>query len=227
MMRNIRVRTLFLIIMTIWSRPAKADLWDWLADLSGPGEFDTRGNLTTTVYCRHEDQSSPRFAEGMTGDTRGGNARFFHLLQDRHSHGPCMFVDARRLNAKQNAKYFPVGVQIYETGPTVRVWGPFEAGVGAGAIHFHSRSVTTTRAIVDIPRLTVKPLFLIPSLQKHRNGGFAFLQYSFNLSFILGRLDHNDFQPLPGTTFNTRNDLVISRSFMLDPVALVRLLANR
>ena len=226
MSRTVRVTTFLLIVMTIWSRPARADLWEWLAELSGPGGFHSRGNVTVTVYCWHRDVDEDR-AEGLTGEAR--NAHWFHLLQDRKAKGPCVFFDARTFESKDlnDPRFFPTRLEIYEAGPTYRLWTPVEIGVAMGAVHFHSGSVITNRLIFDLPRVALKPLLVVPALQKKRNGGFGFLGLYYRAELIQGKLTQDNFRPKPGTTFEATNSLVASAGFMVDPVALVRLIANK
>src|SRR2546427_642274 len=99
MSRILRAATLLLIVMTMWSRPVHADIWDLLAELSGPGPFDGRGNGTLTVYCWHSDFTADA-SEGRTGGDRGGNDKWFHLLQDRKAKGPCIIL-SRKLDSRQ------------------------------------------------------------------------------------------------------------------------------
>jgi hypothetical protein len=229
MARLVRVTTLLLIVITMYSRPVHANLWDVLAELSGPGPFDGRGNGTLTVYCWHNDFTADA-SQGRTGSNRGGNDRWFHLLQDPKAKGPCIFLDVRTFRThkqEDDPRWFPVRVEVYESGATYRLWAPLEIGVGAGLIHFNSTGVLTNRAIVDVPRVSLKPLLLIPALQKKRNGGFGFLQAYYRASFILGNLTQDNFRPKPGTTFHTDNDLVPSAGFLIDPIALARLIANK
>jgi hypothetical protein len=229
MARLLRAGTLLLIIMTIGSVPARADFWDWMGGLSGPGRFETRGNTALTVYCFHPDFTADE-KEGKTGNQRGGNDRFFHLLQDRTRRGPCISFDFRgfrTLKHRDDPRFFPVRVEVYEAGTTYRVWTFLEVGVGAGVIHFNSDGRTKDKMIIDVPRVVFKPLLVVPALQKKRNGGFGFLQMYYRASVIPGKLTQDDFRPKPGTVFQVKNDLVPSGGFMIDPIALARLLANR
>jgi len=197
-----------------------------MAELSGPGGFHSRGNITMTVYCWHGDVAE-NTAEGTTGAAR--NAKWFHLLQDRNAKGPCIFFDTRAFEVKDlnDPRYFPTRLEVYEAGPTYRLWTPLEIGVGMGAIHFHSGSVITNRVIFDVPRVSLKPLLLVPAHQKFRNGGLGFLQVYYRVSVIQGELTQDNFRPKPGTTFKTNNDFVPSAGFMIDPIALIRLIANK
>src|SRR5712692_9971875 len=131
MLRALRVITPLLVILTIWSRSAQADIWDWFFELSGPGGFDSRGNGTLTVYCFHSDFSSES-TEGID-TSRGGNDRWFHVLQDRKAKGPCIFFDVRTFRTpkhEDDPRWFPVRMEVYEGGPTYRLWTPLEIGVG-------------------------------------------------------------------------------------------------
>src|SRR5437773_9195710 len=121
MMRVVRLTTLFLIVMALASIPAQANIWDWLGELSGPGPFHSRGNITFTVYCWHGDVAESA-EEGTTGEAR--NAKWFHVLQDRKAKGPCLFFDTRGLEVKNpsDSRFFPTRLEIYEGGPTYRLW---------------------------------------------------------------------------------------------------------
>lgn len=226
MPRVLRIATLFLFLTATWSTTAHADWWEWLAELSGPGGFHSRGNITVTVYCWHKDVEEDR-AQGLIGGAR--NAHWFHLLQDRNAKGPCVFFDARTFESKDlnDPRFFPTRLEIYQAGPTYRLWTPVEIGVGMGAVHFHSGSVITNRLIFDVPRVALKPLLVVPALQKKRNGGFGFFGLYYRAELIQGKLTQDNFRPKPGTTFEATNSLVASAGFMVDPVALVRLIANK
>jgi len=229
MSRAQRVFSLLLLVFAISNRPAHADIWDWAAELSGPGGFEGRGNGTLTVYCWHGDFTADP-TEGKTGNDRGGNDKWLHLLQDRKAKGPCIFFDLRTFRTSKHEddpRWFPVRAEVYQAGPTYRLWAPLEIGVGVGVVHFDSAGIKTNRAIIDAPRVVLKPLFLIPALQKKRNGGFGFLQAYYKASFILGELNETNFRPKPGTTFHADNDLWPSAGFLIDPVALVRLISNK
>ena len=92
-----------------------------------------------------------------------------------------------------------------------------------GVVHFHSGAVVTNRFIFDIPKVTLKPLLLIPAHQNVRNGGLGFIQFYYRASLIQGVLTQDNFRPKGTTTFRADNHLVASAGFLVDPVALVRL----
>ena len=225
-MPRIFVPTLLLFLMAAWPTTARADWWDWMAELSGPGGFHSRGNVTLTVYCWHGPVAE-NAREGTTGPAR--NAHWFHLLQDPNAKGPCIFFDTRAFEVKDrnDPRWFPTRMEIYEAGPTYRLWTPLEIGVGMGLVHFHSGGVITDRLIFALPRVSLKPLLLVPAHQRFRNGGLGFFQVYYRASLIQGELTQDNFRPRPGTTFQVTNDLVPAAGFMLDPVALVRLIANK
>ena len=87
MLRTLRITTLLLITMSTLSQPAKADWWDFFAELSGPGPFNGRGklpeNATAAIYCH--------------GVSSGSG--FFRLLDRGDSWGPCIFADVRLFEA--------------------------------------------------------------------------------------------------------------------------------
>ena len=51
MLRFVGLNVLVLVVIFLWAQPARADIWDWMEELTAPGPFHSRGNLTATVYC--------------------------------------------------------------------------------------------------------------------------------------------------------------------------------
>ena len=216
MLRTLRITTLLLITMSTLSQPAKADWWDFFAELSGPGPFNGRGklpeNATATIYCH--------------GVSSGSG--FFRLLDRGDSRGPCIFADVRLFEAPDDDKFFRVRMTVTEVGPTYRLAPPIEVGVGIGVIHFNSNGRTADRLTVSLPRLIFKPFLLSSSLQEKRKGNWGFFQMYFRETHIVGELNSNDdFRPKAGHTFKTNDDLVPSTGFLIDVVGLTRLILNK
>jgi hypothetical protein len=153
---------------------------------------------------------------------KGTAAGKFKMLHSADDKGPCIFTDVHRFKSEEDDRFFPVRMEMYEAGPTYRLAPAFEVGVGMGLIHFDSSGVKTNRFILTFPRFVFKPLmFKDPS-----NGNLGFIQIYFSENHIFGELDEDDFRPKPGVTFHTRHDLVPSTGFIVDAVALVRLLKS-
>jgi hypothetical protein len=208
MLRLLRGIGLLLLIFTTFSQPARADIWDWFGDLSGAGTSTSRGNLAATLYCR------------------GADAGKFQTLQHADDKGPCFFADVHRFKSDpEDIRFFPVRMEMYESGPTYRLAPAFEVGVGAGLIHFDSSGVNTNRFILTFPRFVLKPLLFKKNAD---NGNLGFIQMYFSENHIIGELNADDFRPKPaGVDFHVRHDLVPSTGFIIDAVALVRLVMKK
>jgi hypothetical protein len=214
-MRRMRRGTwLALILLIVSARPAKANIWDILLELSGPGPFDGRGNASATIYCHGFDSGSG----------------FLRLLDRPDARGPCFFVDVRRFESPDDERFFRVRVTTTEVGPMYRIAPPIEVGFGVGVIHFNSSGRTADRATFSFPRVVLKPLLLVPSWQGKRKGNLGFFQFYFRETQILGELNKkDDFRATPTNTqpFKVNNDLVASAGMIIDVVGLVRLIANK
>jgi len=215
MMQALRITSMVLIVMTIWSVPAKADIWDWLEQLSGPGPFNGRGKLpesaTATIYCHGFDSGSG----------------WLRLLNRADARGPCVFADVHNFEAPDDERFFRVRATLTEFGPTYRIAPPVEVGIGVGLIRFNSTGKITDRMTISFPRVVFKPLLLVPSLQEKRKGNWGFIQMYFRETHILGKLNQDDFRPQRGTTFHTDEDMVASTGILIDVVGLTRLILNK
>src|SRR2546426_6452456 len=109
MLRVLRATGLVLIATIFWSSPAEADIWDFLAELSGPGPFDGRGKLPeaamATIYCR---------------GVRSGSG-FLRLLDNPDARGPCFFAEVHNFEAPDDERFFRVRATITEVGTTYRL----------------------------------------------------------------------------------------------------------
>jgi hypothetical protein len=154
------------------------------------------------------------------------------LLEGTGQNATCIFADVRRFRSDEDDRFFPVDVEIYETGPTYRLAPPIEIGFGIGLIHFNSErleggDVTRNHLTLSFPRIAFKPLLLFPGLQNVRQGNLGFIQYYFRETRIIGELTEADFSPKPGARFRAVDENVSSTGFLIDVVALVRLFTNR
>ena len=202
MLRLLRGIGLLLLILTTFSQPARADIWDWFGELSGPKEATSRGNIAATLYCR-------------------GTGKPFVLLNGddfkNDKRGPCIFADIRRFKNKEDDRFFPARFEVYESGPTYLLAPPFEIGFGIGLIHFDSSGVKTNHLTLSFPRLIFKPLMFF----NENDSSLGFFQYYFRETRIIGDLTQDDFRPKPGVKFNAQHDLVPSTGFIIDAVAFV------
>jgi hypothetical protein len=206
MMRTLRGLGLVPVVLLLLCKPAKADLWDWFAELSGQGPFSGRGNVMATIYCRG------------TGD-RGTDQQWFGLLDKGDTRVTCWSADVRRFKADDNDRFFPTRMEVYEAGPMYRLGPPFELGFSMGVIHFDSSGVKTNRLTLSFPRLAFKPLLLT----KWTDPNWGFIQLYFRETRIVGELTQDDFRPKPGVTFRAVHDFVPSTGFIIDAPAFLRL----
>lgn len=210
---------------------ARANLWDWIQELSGPGSFHGRGNLLGTI-CRG----------GLLGAYDEAHPSQIKSIppSGRFDKRPCLFVDTRRLENHKEATdldrdNFPAKVQLtaYDFGVTWQ-FGParqFEIGTGVGLVAFSSRpdgasTTTSTHRFTITPiRVVMMPLTVVPHLQRNR---FARLvKFHVGMLLIPGQIDATDFGVRLGTgpgesSWSARNDKLLSRGFLLDFGELIR-----
>jgi hypothetical protein len=210
------VVTVLLLILAFVPVPAEAQIWDILAELSGPGPFTGRGNVSATIFCH-----------GALPRNGGEGSGWFRLLSEPDKKGPCYFVDVRRFKSKEDTYFFPTRVEVYEAGTMYRLAPPVEIGFGLGVIHFDSGGgeIKANRMTLSFPNVVLKPFLLSTRLQN--NGNWGFFQAYFRETRIVGELTAANFLPKPGAVFETRHDFVPSAGFIIDAVALLRLFTDR
>jgi hypothetical protein len=207
-MRAVRINVVVLMIMFIWAQPARADIWDWLEELTAVGPSHSRGNLTVTLHCR------------------GQNAGWFKPLPSEDGRSifqrTCYFADVRRFKSEEDARFFPSRIEMYEAGPMFQVIPPLEIGAGVGLMHIDSSGIKVNRMTVSLPRIVLKPLLLIPALEKKPDWGF--IQLYFRETRIYDEFTEADFNTKPGYTFPSRinGDMPRSFGFMIDGTLLFR-----
>ena len=212
MLRAVRISVCFLMVLFVWAQPARADIWDWLEELSAAGPSHSRGNLTVTLHCR------------------GANAGWFKPLPSEDGRSvfqrTCYFADVRRFKSEEDPRFFPARIEMYETGPMFQVIPPLEIGAGIGFMHIDSSGIKADRMTVSLPRIVFKPLLLIPALEKKPNWGFFQLYY--RETRIFGQFTEADFNTKPGYTFPTveKGDIPKSFGFMIDGTLLFRSIKN-
>lgn len=220
MQRVLRLGCLMLVVLGVCSRPAEANLWDWMEELSGPGPFRDPfpfSNFVLTLKCE-------------------GSGAFRLSTVDVKSPTTCFFLDQRVLNNddKKNPefgdpRFNKVNVSITEIGPSIRLHPAFELSAGMGAIHFSGSGTSETRLTISFPRLVFNPLLAVPKWQTNNNADLAFFKIYFRESIIVKGLHQSDFSPKPeqaksSTPFATTNERVMSMGFIIDYVALGHLL---
>ena len=73
MLRRLLVPVMLVFVMALCSQPAEADWWDYFSELSGPGSFDSRGNVTFSVYCQQSGRFGSTTDASLTADERQNN----------------------------------------------------------------------------------------------------------------------------------------------------------
>jgi hypothetical protein len=210
--------------------PARADIWDWLSEFSGPGPFHANYKNsfppnTLVTLCPGNGDVNGRPHTTITGD--GGKI-------------PCVYVDFRNLinspDQKGGEDNFPNQVKIvaYDFGVAFDLEHRIQVGAGAGFMHFNSQdtvhpgqSVVRNRFDITLFRLTAQPLQFIPVhagrdgwKQGWKNGWkdnkyAGLLKFYVKYTVVPGDLDGSDFG-IPTSTFSASNDVLFSRGFFVD-----------
>jgi len=215
MKRALRLATLVVATLVAWAVPARADIIDWLQELSGPGPFHEAKNKigSLATFC------SP-----------GGG----HLIQSFDAAGrqistPCFFFDFRNFVSVEDDNFpQPVSVRVYDIGLSWRVARPVEIGIGVGVMDFKSDAPGATgavRAELIAPRVVVKPILFIPYLLGNRDywnsrpGALRWasvLKWYTRESVLLGTVTAGDFGAQATSSFRAKNDRLTSAGFILD-----------
>src|ERR1700674_587616 len=130
MKRSLRLAGVIVVVVLGCARPAQANLWDVLEELSGPGPFHTRApyNLMLNLICTDTKKRLFTFPEA-----------------DPAKQPTCLFYDERFLRADADTRFGRVDVLMIETGPYVRLHRTFEVGAGIGFIRFSSTRADGTK----------------------------------------------------------------------------------
>jgi hypothetical protein len=211
MQRLRRLGCLTLMLVGLCSRPVEGGLKDWLEELSGPGPFHNDG-LANLMFTLCLNKETP-------------------LVQAYDVRRPCIFVEYRQLvNDKDDNFYETIGevrATIGDVGLNFRPWTrvPIDIGGGVGFIQFHTSQKSTTKATLVLPRVQIKPLE--PLAQHFNNNRVArnflnVLKFYTSHTVIFGTLQgEKDFGAI-GSTFDVKNDGVLSYGFLLDFIELAR-----
>ena len=214
MLRIARVNLVVFFFVLIWAQPARADIWDWLEDLSGPGPFHSRGNIAGTLYCNKAN---------VNGKDLGG---WFKPLGRDSPKYACYYASVRAFRSDEDAKFKETSIQLYDAGTMFRPFRDipaFEFGVGAGLMHMSSGGLGSNRFTVTFPRVALKPLLLIGPLQKgERRDNYGFIQLFFQETRTVHGFSSSDFSTQPGFTYAppTNGEVLKSFGFIIDATLL-------
>ena len=195
--------------------PARADIIDWLQELSGPGPYKFGGAVLTT----------------LCGTNRS------RLIQDYDpsSNKLCFYADLHRYvprDDSKNQENFPatVDAQVYDFGLVWRVSRPVDIGLGAGVFHFTSDGGSPTRFTLTFPRIVVKPVLFVPYLlgkatywDSHEKAArlWSSIKWYARQNVIVGTLDADDFGVGRLSSFKAEDDRVLSVGFVFDVIELI------
>ncbi|MGE3509671.1 MAG: hypothetical protein AB7N65_12400 [Vicinamibacterales bacterium] len=214
------------LVAALAPRPAYAgkSWWDFLEALSGPGPFKGKSHYMFEGVCA-----------GPT-DTRTSDQRRELTWIGRPSvsgppslediaRRPCLYFDLARLEAPARPPYpDAVAATFSEIGVSYALIRPIDLGMGAGVLRFSTPTPagarTETRAVVTPIRFVVKPLFMIPSLQKREWPDV--IRVYFKQSLLIGGLNGGDFGADPAV-FSEPSEFVRSFGLVIDAGQLVRI----
>lgn len=214
------------LITLLFPAPARADVWDWLSEFSGPGPFHTR-NLNLMTPCVEEIKATSEEAMKPVSVSQPKT---------------CWWVDYRSFTNKPDQDDFRAGrvdIHVTEAGASVKVHRAIDIGFGAGAMFFDSdNGEPFTRAVLTVPRVVITPALLFgsdsdwttsSSTRLRRLKSFAkTVKYYFKENIVLGPLSQEDFGLTPTqSNFKVTNDRVFSSGFILDLNEIGRLITGR
>jgi hypothetical protein len=204
-LRIVRLHSFAFFVLLVLAQPARADVWDWLEELSGAGPFHSRGNLAATLYCNKDS---------VGGQNLGG---WFKPLGRDSSKHVCYYTDVRLFKANEDARFKETSMDMYEAGTMfrpVRDIPAFEIGAGAGFLHMNSGDIKSERFTISFPRIALKPLLLITPLQKRANSdNYGFIQLYFRETRTVHAFSASDFSTQPGVTYTPPQNGEVLRSF--------------
>lgn len=214
MLRAVRINVLVFLCILISAQTARADIWDWLEDLSGPGPFHSRGNLAGTLYCNKDN---------VNGQPSGG--WFRPLGRDSTKHA-CYYASVRLFKSDADARFAETSIDLYDAGTMfrpIRDIPAFEFGVGAGLMHMNSGDISSNRFTITFPRVALKPLLLIGPLQKSAHSDdYGFIQLFFQETRTVHGFSGSDFTTQPGFTYAPppNGEVLKSFGFIVDATLL-------
>jgi hypothetical protein len=219
-LRVVRVNLIVFFFVLIWAQPARADIWDWLEDLSGPGPFHGRGNIAATFYCNKDTVNQQQL---------GG--WFKPLGRDSTKHA-CYYASFRAFRSDADARFEETSIHLYEAGTMFRPFHDipaFEFGVGGGLLHMNSGGSGSDRFTITFPRVAIKPLLLVGPLQKRdHTDDYGFIQLFFQETRTVHGFSGSDFSTQPGITYAppTNGEVLKSFGFIIDATLLGRAIGH-
>lgn len=182
-----RVQLVSLVVpaaLLMAAAPARANIWDYLEQLSGPGPFGGPGSIHLTGGCLGV-ATAKNAVERQEFTKTSWNLLGIPPTSAIKPHTPCFFFDVNPgLSAEKDTRFAQVDATLYDFGVTFPVWRPLEIGFGVGRMHFDSNGVSTTRTSVTVPRVVIKPLLFVPKLQGKKWPGF--FKYYLSMVTIAG-----------------------------------------
>ena len=222
MRRNVPLVSLVLILILGFPRPAKANLWDWIQEWSGPGPF--HGSWYNSMF---------ELCPGKIEQLDRSEKRVLNAPYRPGKDNTCIFFDFRNFKNEDDDN-FPASVsaKFYEVGVSARVHRAVEIGFGLGAVHLSSESggnaVKETKMVLTVPRVAIKPvLFFGPpsfweSHEKWRKA-VSVLKFYVKENIIVGEMTAADFAVDPKVnSFRAKDDHVASLGFSFDVTELLR-----
>jgi len=222
MKRNVPLLGLVLVLIVGFPRPAKAGLWDWVQEWSGPGPF--HGSWYNSMWA---------LCPGKITGADNSEKRVLNTPYRPDRDNTCIFFDYRNFKNEDDDN-FPASVsaKFYEVGVSARVHRAVEIGFGLGAVHLSSESggnaVTETKMVLTVPRVAIKPILFFgpPSFWEshHTQRKIAsILKFYFKENIIVGEMTAADFAVDPTVnSFRAKNDHVASLGFNFDVTELLR-----
>ena len=221
MKRCLFVGALLVTTLTGFPNTARADWWDVVEALSGPGPFRHRPLLGShwafTGFCFDTPKPDAKGIEPTVKYSVLGRA---DQIPDTM---PCMYADFANYhvnhedNTHGGGKFGDVDLQTFEVGVSFQLHRPFEYGVALGVARFESGGRVTKKPIFTPIRFVAKPLYFIPDkwipgFRKHDWPGFLKIEVR---EMVVGG-------PLTGDMFGaTAGDFKVDHDFLTSWGAIV------
>ncbi len=201
---------------------ARANFFDWLQEMSGPGPFDSKEGAYLFTLCPTNLTSGIFQDPGLKAEP-GFDKK------------PCVFLDRRNLKYDGKGE-FPaaVGLLTYDAGLAWRMasYRRLSIGVGVGTAKFTGRGdVKRERLTLTLPRVEAMPLALLAPLffgpekteKLARSRWLRVVKYHAGFVFIPGSVDSTTFGvPMEEKNFSRGHEFLFSRGVFIDFGELVR-----
>ncbi len=214
-------------ILLAGSRPARAgDIWDYLEQLSGAGPFHGKGTIAFTGGCLGSFVGSAAVRKQFDSEQFRWAGIPYAEANALDPRTPCFFFEKNfGLSADPDGRFDEVKAHLWSVGVTFPIRRALEVGFGVGQLSFDSKGVSSSRVAITIPRVVIKPLFLlstIPSLSELRKKQYGVLKFYLNTVTIAGTAGE-DFG-ISNTVYDERGkrDWLTSVGFTFDLLELVR-----